>query len=230
MTTSYTEEISNCYGPLSEEMKEILQQHESWHISKGAEGRRAQLERPDLSYTMFGTRTFDGAELSQANMVKSCFRGSTFRGARLHGANFRGADLRYANFEGADLRGASFAGADLSYANFDGAILERASFSHANLDSATFRGANLMNTEFIGCSYALNNIKGAKASDNTVTALLDAVAGLDTLTCSDEIRTAVEQINAIYAAACEAKARREEAKRATIDQFFAGILRNSPEK
>ncbi len=214
---------------VSAEMKEVLLQHDIWYSSKGKEGRQAQLVQLDLAYTMVGSRTFDGAELVQANMVRSCLRGSTFRGARLHGANFRGADLRFANFEGADLRGASFEDADLSYANFDGAILERARFLHANLESATFRGADLTATEFVCCAPCLKNLKGAKASNNTVNALLDAVAGLDTLACTDEIRTAVEQIKAIYAAAREEQEAREKANVPTIEEFLAGFRAPHPD-
>lgn len=203
MNANTPTEISEYYGPISKEMKELLRQNMLWASSNGKEGRQARLEQPDLSCAMLANLTFDGAIMVQPKMKKSFLRCASFKGACLREADFYGADLMGVNFEGADLRGADFGKADLSYANFDGAILKRARFSHANLADATFRGADLTGAEFLCCGYSLKSIKGAKASDNMVSALLDAVECLDTHTCSNEIRAAVDQIMAIYAAARE---------------------------
>ena len=69
-----------------DELKSILEQHESWIKSIG--GKRADLQGVDMRW----------ADLRWANM-----RWANLQGANLQGANMQGADMQGADLQGANL-------------------------------------------------------------------------------------------------------------------------------
>ncbi len=82
-----------------DEFKNILEAHRKWvetWMKEEREGKRADLQKANLS----------GAYLEGANLQE----------ADLRGANLEGADLRVANLQGANLSGAKLQKADLRYA------------------------------------------------------------------------------------------------------------------
>ena len=84
-----------------EELKRILEAHETWVETDGKEGMQANLRRTDLQK----------AGLRNANL-----RGADLQGAKLQEADLRRAKLQGANLLGADLQGANLTGADLTKA------------------------------------------------------------------------------------------------------------------
>lgn len=82
--------------------------------------------------------SFEGIDLSGAELKGIAFAGQDFEEAALGGADLEGADFSGADFEGADLKRA-----DLKGAVFAGASLEAADLSGASLSGADFRGADL---------------------------------------------------------------------------------------
>jgi hypothetical protein len=101
------------------------------------------LQGRDLAYGVF-----DGATLTQANLLEADIEGASFVGADLAeawapdvdagaaGAVFDDADLTRAVFFDARLTASSFAGADVRGADFTGAVLDDVDFRGANLDGA----------------------------------------------------------------------------------------------
>lgn len=65
----------------------------------------------------------------------------TFEGIDLSNANLNGADLSNSNFFRANFRNATFEGADLSRSNFESAKFVKSQVSHANLSMSSFRNA-----------------------------------------------------------------------------------------
>ncbi|MDY7224855.1 DUF2169 domain-containing protein [Hyalangium rubrum] len=69
--------------------------------------------------------------------------GESFEGRDLTGADLSRLELPGANFRGALMESVNLSGADLSGADFTGAVLARADLSEANLSGTVFAGANL---------------------------------------------------------------------------------------
>ena len=99
-----------------DELKEILEAHETWVQSEGKEGKQADLQEARLI-----DANLQGANLRQANL----------QGARLIDANLQGTNLFRANLQGANLGFAKLRGADLQFAN-----LQWANLKEANLEDA----------------------------------------------------------------------------------------------
>ena len=83
--------------------------------------------------TLDYTTSFDGADLTRADLS-----GLTFVGGRFPGATFENASLSQSKFNGAAFNYASFVGANLSGSEF---VL-------SELESVDFAGANVRNTLF----------------------------------------------------------------------------------
>ncbi len=83
-----------------DELRTIVETHKQWlEGKKSKKGKKASLERADLT-----AAKLQGANLSSAILQGADFDGAKFQGAILDGANLQDADLIGANLSGADLR------------------------------------------------------------------------------------------------------------------------------
>jgi uncharacterized protein YjbI with pentapeptide repeats/DNA-binding NarL/FixJ family response regulator len=131
----------------------VVADHAKWLETKGAEGKRANLESMDLAGcdvagVVLANGTFKSADLSDARMCDSRFDGADFRyavmeAADISGANLGVASLRHAKLRLANLNGANLRGADLSGAALAGAKLEGADFTGATLVGTDLADADL---------------------------------------------------------------------------------------
>ncbi|QQA43999.1 pentapeptide repeat-containing protein [Pelagovum pacificum] len=85
--------------------------------------------------------SFEGTDLTGAELKELDLEGVDFEGAILIGADLEDAELSGVDFEGADLTRADFKGADLRGADFEGALLDDTDFSGARLDGADLSAA-----------------------------------------------------------------------------------------
>jgi CheY-like chemotaxis protein len=132
----------------------VAAEHVLWLQTKGAEGKRANLEGMDLA----------GADLSNSILANATFRGvdlsdATLTASRLDGADLRRAILSAANLSGANLGVASLRHANLSLANLDNAVLRG-----ADLSGATLRGAKVSATDFKGAMLVSTDLREADLS------------------------------------------------------------------
>jgi uncharacterized protein YjbI with pentapeptide repeats len=115
-----------------DELKSILEQHESWIESMG--GKRANMQDVDLQYANLQDANLREADLQRANLQRANLLDADLQRANLQYANLQGADLRWANLQGANLQDADLQCANLLYANLQGADLQGADLRWANLD------------------------------------------------------------------------------------------------
>lgn len=130
-------------------LDEILQEHQAWINSGGAEGTRADLSHANL----------EGADLAGANLQSADLQKANLTGAILSLADLRDAFLFQANLHDADLLGAELQGA-----NLQGAMLATAT----GLSVQQFAGANLSEailpehaTEFLGLDLLARSFQNA---------------------------------------------------------------------
>ena len=83
-----------------EELKKIIEKHESWLAGDGG-------EKADLHGESLRDEDLHGVDLRGANFCKADLRGTDLHGANLCRADLRGADLCGADLRRADLRGAN---------------------------------------------------------------------------------------------------------------------------
>lgn len=127
--------------PSKEQLDAILQAHETWVETEGAEGRRADLSQARLYRANLSGANLFGANLSGANLIFADLSGADLSGTDLYlavlfSANLSRASLSSTNLSRADLSGADLTGADLSGANLSGADLSRANLAEADLRKA----------------------------------------------------------------------------------------------
>jgi len=151
----------------------VLAEHNLWVESKGALGKRADLEGEDLS-----GRNLAEAALTNANLKRSDLSGSDLSDALLHGADLRHAEiiggqmqganlavarLRHAHLRGCQLQGANFKGADLAGADLSGSIFDGAEMKGANL-----LGVNLEDADLSGAKGLVQSqLEGVKGNAKT---------------------------------------------------------------
>ena len=99
-----------------DQLKLMLDAHQLWISSGGAQGAQAVFDGEDLRplRDLLVGRSLTGLSARNTNCI-----GLDFSGSQLQAAKFDGADLRDANFTNADLRGASMKSALLSHAVFE---------------------------------------------------------------------------------------------------------------
>jgi hypothetical protein len=114
----------------------------------GAKLYCANLSGADLSRTCLMEAELSDADLLVANLFGADLSGATLRGADLSGANLSSANLSRAFLFGANLSGADLSDANLSGANLSGAGLSGANLNHAKLYVANLSGSFLENTLF----------------------------------------------------------------------------------
>ena len=115
-----------------EELKKIIEKHESWLDGEG--GEKADLRGANLREADLRGANLRGADLRWANLCEADLRGANLLEADLRWANLREADLRWADLREADLREANLREADLSWADLSWANLREADLREANLD------------------------------------------------------------------------------------------------
>ena len=128
-------------------LQEILRKHALW-LNGDPDGEKATLYGADLRRINLYRADLSGVDLRRATMYGADLRRADLSGANLSGVDSRkaimyGADLRRADLSGANLCRANLYGADLSDANLSGADLTDADLSDANLYMSNLSGANL---------------------------------------------------------------------------------------
>lgn len=114
----------------------VFSAHEAKN-NKAASAVLPTLSGPAYTQAMVGGRSFIGANLRGARLVRLDLRGKDFQHAHAAGAVFAGSLLNGANFSHADLRGADLRGTCLRGAIFTGAKLTGADFTNADVTAAT---------------------------------------------------------------------------------------------
>ena len=132
-------------------LKDILDLHELFLISKGKEGERANLEYVNL----------EGANLEYANLKYAILYNTNLEDANLEGANLFNAYLKGANLFNAYLNYANLECANLYNANLKYANLYNANLYNANLFNAYLKGANLKYAYLASANLECANLEGA---------------------------------------------------------------------
>lgn len=102
--------------------------------------------------------SFEGRDLTGADLSRMTLRGTNFRGALLERVDFTGADL-----SGADFTGAVLARADLTEANLTGTIFAEANLGQARLVRArTEKGADLKRAVLYRADLTGANLRGSR--------------------------------------------------------------------
>jgi len=106
-----------------DELKKILEVHQTWVESEGKEGGRANLDGANLQEANLRSANLQEADLGGANLQKADLRSANLQEAGLFFANLQEAKLRSANLQEADLFGANLQKAKLIRANLQEAYL-----------------------------------------------------------------------------------------------------------
>ncbi len=154
----------------ADELREILEAHETWVESPGTKGKQADLKRTDLQGANLSAANLQGANFIEANLQEADLQGAdlidaNLQGASLFSANLQGAVLRNANLQGVVLRIANLRGADLRHANLKGASLFRANLQGAALQGADLQGASLIRANLQGAVLRNANLQEADLFD-----------------------------------------------------------------
>lgn len=96
--------------------------------------------------------TFDGADLSDASLVKTMLKDATFKNANLENSDFSDAVAPASQWAGANLAGAEFGRAQLAGANFTGCTGSQPGFAGCDLAGADFEGCILRQPDFTAAS------------------------------------------------------------------------------
>ncbi|KAB8331047.1 hypothetical protein SD80_026195 [Scytonema tolypothrichoides VB-61278] len=146
----------------------------------------ASLKEADLKRGYFVNSDFSEANLSLANLREAELGFTNFRGACLDEADFAGANLDRCDFRKASLINSNFTGANLSQANLSdlivGIVVEvdhsrdyysracfiRANLYKANLKSSDFSGTNFVGANFSGCDLSNAILADADLSESNI--------------------------------------------------------------
>jgi uncharacterized protein YjbI with pentapeptide repeats len=112
--------------------------------------------------------SFDGADLSCADLTHADASETSFRGANLHGASMYSTTCAGADFSGADLSGAVMHQANCAGANFNGAKFSETDLSGAILTRANLSGLDLRETDFQSCVLVETDLRGSDISGSKV--------------------------------------------------------------
>ena len=148
-----------------DELKRIVDAHQTYFETSGIEGEKADLSRANLGMADLQRAFLTNADLQGANLC-----GASLEGAFLGGANFKGANLQGTFLTGADLHRADLSDADLQSANLSGANLQEADLSRASLQKAelsdtNLQGANLMFADLQGADLIRTDLQKADLSE-----------------------------------------------------------------
>ena len=115
-----------------------------------------------LEFTDFFSANLKGANLRRARLQRAALQGANLYEARLHGADLHGANLHEAKLRGADLQGAYLQGAKLQGADLHGAKLHEAKLQWADLYEARLHGADLQRADLYEAKLRGADLQGAK--------------------------------------------------------------------
>lgn len=154
------------YASLSEELREILENHSQWLELMNKNPRPVLTEkqmslRADLGSQSFRDLDLYGVDLSYATAINTDFSGSRLTNANLKGlyapdARFEGCTIISATFRNFYGKGASFYLSNLSKSDFSHSFIADANFDRADLADVKFHG-----THMDGATMSQAPIKGA---------------------------------------------------------------------
>jgi uncharacterized protein YjbI with pentapeptide repeats len=178
------------FQEISEEDRQILEDHKLWVESDGNEGKFADLSRAILKNAILEgvvlrNANLRGADLQRAKLVnanlqeadlretnlqeaylnKANLQQAILRDANLHKANLWSANLQEADLWGAKLRKAYLREANLQKASLWEADLEEAELWNANLQQASLRRVNLQRATLSGTILREANLQQANLTE-----------------------------------------------------------------
>lgn len=140
-----------------DKLKSILEKQSTYHISKGKQGKLA-----DLSASIIEDFNFSKIDLSDIFAIGSVFIRCKFTECEFYTANLSESKFIAADFRGANLHKTEFYRVEAKDACFDSANCSGAEFDEANLTGATFRNANLGGASFVDCDLTNAIFDGAR--------------------------------------------------------------------
>ena len=161
-------------------LEKILDKHKLFILTKGKDGKRADLSNVDFQEINLQNKDLRGAILDFTNFSNSDLRWSTLKGCKLRNSKFEKAKLFKIDLEGANLRGSSFQKANLSEANlkytklswsnleavsFKKAFFENASIENSNLQRSDLSSANLLNANLRRSTLIKANLTNANLTN-----------------------------------------------------------------
>jgi uncharacterized protein YjbI with pentapeptide repeats len=160
----------------------LLQDHQRWLDTHGAEGKRMDLSRYDLRAVGAAPCDFSNCNLSMMKAHRAVLYHLRFNRVEMQASEVRDCDLRLGSFTHGDLRGSDFSGSNLMRASFqlaqigplklENGQLMKASFARCNLRYADFAGADLRHVDFSGADLTAADLRGT----NIEGALLDTAS------------------------------------------------------
>ena len=143
-----------------ENINKLLEDHHLWVISKGEQGKQADLSGMDLMGINVKNLHLKGIIMSDANLSESNFNCVNLSGAKLNNTNLTGSQLNGVNLNNADLTGANLSGANLASAlvEMGTKYLPQSGLIYTDLINADMTGANL--AKAILASANLSGCKG----------------------------------------------------------------------
>ncbi|MFQ5959085.1 MAG: pentapeptide repeat-containing protein [Alphaproteobacteria bacterium] len=148
-------------------LRHLIEQHQKWIASNGADGQRARIEDEDLSYVSFERMNLSGIVMQGCRL-----RDADFSHAVVMMGKLADCELRGANFASANLEGTNLSGSDLSGANFDQADLRPIEIREASGEpTGRLHRVDLTNAVLVGARLAgvdLSDVRmnGARLSDD----------------------------------------------------------------
>lgn len=154
------------YASLSEELREILSNHQQWLALMNQNPRPVLTEkqmslRADLGSRSFRDLDLYGIDLSYASAINTDFSGSRLTNANLKGlyapdSRFEDCTIISASFRNFYGKGASFYMSNLSKCDFSHSFIAYVNFDHTDLADVKFHG-----THMDGVTMSQAPIKGA---------------------------------------------------------------------
>jgi uncharacterized protein YjbI with pentapeptide repeats/beta-lactamase regulating signal transducer with metallopeptidase domain len=138
---------------------------------RGRSYNGVDLSKADLENTDFSSGRFSGVDFSKANL-----RGARFRDARLTGCDFSGANLTGTDFTGAMLSGCRFTGASMTSSEIR-AVLDTC--TGCDFSKSDLAGADLSNVKISGIDLSGADLAGANLSGSRFTGVDFSRAKLD---------------------------------------------------
>ena len=112
----------------------------------------------NLSSIKFISCTFDGCDLSLANLQNSAFQEVLFENCKMLGLHFDHCNsfLFEVSFKNCQLNLSSFYGKNLKQSSFQNCLLHEVDFVESNLEAASF-----LNCDFLGSQFDQTNLVGS---------------------------------------------------------------------
>jgi uncharacterized protein YjbI with pentapeptide repeats len=164
--------------PTEKELEQVLESHRKWleiedrssDDSLRANLCEAKLFEANLTEANLREADLNGANLSQAKLIRANLSGADLSGAILSEAKLISADLSGANLSGANLSEAglitaNLSGTNLSWSNLIEAKLFKADLSGAILNRAVLKRAIMIETKLIRADLSAANLEGVNLSD-----------------------------------------------------------------